>query len=510
MASRDRGLIVPTRRYWIDAFRQEVETIWGRTPFEREIPQICYEAFLASFLGDDPNDVEDRRAILWQWLKGPFNTDADSALRKHYQWLPSDHFVDRVLASVCSAYNDAPTRTFSLKEAEQKEMERLYREGDANAIWGEVYPIIRMMNVAAVRPIINWKEEMEFRVLTADLFRVRTDPANPSRVAEMWIPIAVDDRGGKQRSMFRVWRDDYTYIADHNGNEAGEVLANPYGRIPYVFPRLQTSRKGDFYGGGLFKLAEACVRANALTYHTLYNVTYNAITIWFAQNMEWDEYGATLDPGEVIAKENVKDPEEMGGKLPPDLSTVSPDAKFSEIDLLNLSWRKQAMKDHDVPDYEVEGGAPESGFARFVKRLPLIQRRKKDENALRRAEQELAEMVAIVANVDGGTRLPEDLPDYYVDYVQEDVPQEPTTEFAMDVDMWKQGFNTSAYMVRKWGGIDRAMTEEEALAYLVQQKDLMAKFLTVGGTEEKPAVVPGGSSGPADGTDPSTAEVPEE
>ena len=123
-----------------------------------------------------------------------------------------------------------------------------------------------------------------------------------------------------------------------------------------------------------------------------------------------------------------------------------------------------------------DGGSPLSGISRFIERLPLLVTTRQRNTLLRRFEEKFFHLLALVIRLDSRGRysVPLDVSNesFSIDYKDESIILEQEAEFKHDIERLDKGLLSLPDFVRKWGDVDKAMTDEEAVEYIKKNKEL--------------------------------------
>ena len=479
--------------YYLTAFEQSATVLWEKTPFAKEIPSLCYYRALTCFLEDEPDDLDDRRKLLFHYLSEFDKSDADAFIRKIYGKLPANNnlFV-KLRRNLFSAYSEAPKRSFVKdNEGQNAEFEALYRRSMANVVIKNAYKAAGFTNTVAIRPIVRVKSSgktvIEHQVLMPDTFRVITSDDDPFDVVEMWIPYQ-----GKDKQYFEIWTPEQyrrcdlkknpiefleTQKFDSNGQPLPRRMVleerNIYGRIPYEFMRIRMG--GTFYGGGLATLVEAQLYSNKLRVLSDENVTYSALSIWLAINMPGKNW--KLTPGSVVKADGVNSPE-GGPQLPPSLENIAAEPFFESIGQHRRDHEKGELRTYGMSQTVLEDnpGTPQSGVAKLSEEQELNEERNEHLEYLKAFEHDYAELFALIINTDLKKNLPTTLDDFSVDFAEPRYYQTIEEEWAHDEARLLAGLMRPVHWVAKWSGDDSLEGDEDAINYILKNKESIARM----------------------------------
>jgi hypothetical protein len=474
---------IGSSRYYVDTFLPEIETVWGKTPFN--LVDLCYRSALASFKDSSESNIADRQSLLFNFLRGPFSIGKDSdALNVGRKQLPTGSLAPKVLRNICIAYAEDPTRKFSNQTVTNDILTRYYTEARANVELRHAHEMATLTNYVLVRPYFTFNGKCRFQTLLPDCFRVvlSDDPGEPDKLKAVWI--AVDrPKKGERKQVFEVWTDELVTAYDADAQPIGQPRPNPYGKIPHVPLQMVASRStDDAMGGGLFEIVEASLIDNSLKWIGFNNLLFNGFSVWVATNMEWNTNNASLSPGKVITIEDAQAGNDINPLLPPQLDTVSADSHFGEIGEERMNRREEFLREVGLPNFLAsrQGGVPPTGIALMIEMLELLDRRKRDLPVLNDFERGLAEMTALVARVDRKeSGLPELLPEMSTEFSEPRAAIEPEAERKFDAINVAAGIMPLETFVMKWEGLDHAITEAEAVKRISDRRLLYASVLPV-------------------------------
>jgi hypothetical protein len=448
------------REPYLRAFEEEFYAVWGGTPFQEETENLAYFRSMTCWMDSKHTDLQARRELMYRYLESNFATSAhDDTINELYQIIPVEESVRRVLRNLCLLYNDAPRRIFSAGNYED-----LYRQARVNSAMRIAHQTARLTNNALVMPVIR-NGKLEIDVFPPDLYRVKTGEKNFRDVVELWIPIV---RRGE--TSFHVWTADQYRKVDRYGREQ-QAEPNRYGRIPAVILQFEQV-PDDYYGGGMYELVSAALDDNKLKFLADNNADYNGFSVWLAVN-----FGAAADtriaPNRVLRVDNITSGE--GQAIEPDLRTISPNADYLNIEELRDMRYRRALRNMGLPLslYSSNPGVA-SGYAMFLERMELMEMRKTDVDAMRAFEQELLDMITVIANADNRAGLP--AATVGVDYAEFQITLEPKEDFELKKAKFEFGLIAPLHFVQGLSGNDMLATDEEAIEFLRKNREMLQKL----------------------------------
>lgn len=483
----------PLRYYYEDAFGGEFGMWWGTTRFMAEIREMCFYRAMTCFAGGAMEDIEDRRRLLFYFLRHEFSSaQRDDVLIRMAHKLPVQSFIPKALRNLCIAYNEPPARQWGTPDepdAYNESFQYVYEEMGFDRAAQRIYRLGKLCNVILVRPLID--AEMRKYVVdlfTPDIFRV-THVGR--KITEVWYRTQ-REVDGVWENVLRVWTEEEYYYADGEGAKiAGTEQPNPYGRLPFVVLRMETPENDDPYGGdSMFDLVEDNLKANQKDFCADVGLTMNGFGMWLFMNTGMTGQTVAASPDKVLVVEGV-----AGGEtddLPPHIEHVVGNAMFQDIRTDKREGMRESLRNREIPDslLNENPGIPASGIARLMERLPLLESRDADKLTLKVFERDFAELVALVANVDGydAVALPEKF-EFHVDFAEEKIYLEPDVDYELKRKKATNGDISLEEYARDVMGLDE--TDPERIAEIIAERKELWKEAQ--GAPEPPPIVPGGA-----------------
>jgi len=448
--------------YYVDAFKTEFESLWAGTEFSRsdiDMNRMCYYRALNCYFGSEQADIIDRRNLMFYYLKNIYGIDRQtSTLNKHRSILPVDSIVARTLKRVCKLYDQKPDRIFGNGTA-QDIMADIYNDAKIDRILMDGYLLAKLNGIVGMMPyFVNG--ELHIRTFTPDQFSIKQKEGSLFDVSEFWYPVY---NMNEKAFIFRVWTDEerIEYKYEKNTYSAGTAIKilsrepNPYGRIPVVFWRLGGGK--GFFSGGLFEMVETNIKINKLSWQADLQVDYNSSPTRLATNIPESEITGAVD--EIIALKNVgKADYELAA---PDLRYISPSPLFDAIDEYKRDRKFELQRDLGVPASLIEGDSnPPSGISRLLEMQEPLEMKFEDLPASEKFEEQLADIIRIVSNIDNGTNIGELT--FHIDYPDEALVIEPDVEYQMDKEKVKDLNMDALAFLKKWGSINDGADINEA------------------------------------------------
>ena len=426
-----------------------------------EIDSLCYYRTLTAFYGKNPNDIEARMALLYEYLAPFYNTkDADSDLNMGRGALPINTSVRRLLKILCTAYNEAPKRNFGkIDEA----MQAIYASGNVDSEIKEIYRKAKLCGIVAVRPVFV-QGKLRLLHYAPDEFRASTSADDSTQALQM---VYLDSINSE--IVYRVWDAEKVTTLNIKGKPIS-VVSHSYNRLPFVFLRLE--KTNGFYAGGMFEIVEENIKSNEDEYDANLSRRFHAHPVGLAINLGADM--PALSPSRVIQKDGVQAGE--GVEIEPILQYISPEGRYGDLKEFSEMRLETAMRNEGVPASSLakQAGTPLSGISRVIERSDLIEERYSDIETLRGFERDLADMVILVSNADAGTSIVVDT--FSVDYAEEQVLLDPDIEYELDKKKMNDYVLDPIDFVHKWSGIDKTLSPEEVIAIIQTRKELLKQI----------------------------------
>jgi len=376
----------------VRAFSAAFATIWGSTPFADEVNNLSYFRALTCFLGSEPDDLTDRRRLMFSYLQNDFASEKqEDTIVQLYNIIPIEQSSGRILRNLCTLYSQAPARSFT---EQRSPAAPFYERAGVDGAFRTAHKIAKLCNTCLIMPVVR-DGKPEIDVLPPDLFRVDTDPNDFRKVTALWIPFSIVDAAGRTEIRFKVWTAE-RYETRSIDDRILSTEANKYGRIPAVFLQFTQSRT-NFYGGGLWELLLAILDDNKLAFLANNDVLYSAFSVWVATN--FGNNNVRISPNRLLEVNKVVNAGE-GMLAPPTLESIQGSGAFSMIEEFRDGRDRKNMRKNGMPESLVQGNpnlAP-SGVAMMIDRLELIEMRAEDEIAFRRLESEFYPLFAQILN----------------------------------------------------------------------------------------------------------------
>lgn len=386
--------------YAVDAFRAELDYVWGATKFALQVPEMCQARAIACSIKENPINLARSRRLLFHYLSECKKDRDDSLINIFYKQLPIDDAgISKYLSNVCTLYNKPPQRSHGEKGSEDKLFVPVYEAFTVDLYYQMAHEWTRSGGIIAMRPVIRLNE-LTFDILTRDLFNVVTHPDDPHKAIEVWYPETVNGELQLVKMTDRV----IEYRRRDDPEKLIKSIPNDWGEIQFVFVRRRIEE--DFYGGGDFKLVEQRMEANSQRWYANLSSKFDSHGIIIATNTaehdedEEDEDGdIRITPGTIISRNGISN----GGaddEAPPDVKIINGSGQYNEVDSLRKGRIHEGLRSRGVPQSNLDenpGVAP-SGEARKAERAELDSAREKDVAYLTKMEKAMKRKIALAIN----------------------------------------------------------------------------------------------------------------
>lgn len=471
----------------IRAFALSFSVIWGATPFASEVNNLAYFRALTSFMGSEADDLADRRKLMYAYLQNDFASDnQEDTINQLYNIIPIEESISRIMRNLCGLYTQTPNRKF---EIPNPKIEEAYKTASINDAFKIAHRTAKLCNTVLVMPTVR-DGKIEIDILPPDLFRFTTDPKDYRKITELWIPINSPDAAGNPRYTFKVWSQDSFCTLDSEGRETS-CEKNKYGIIPACVLQFNSSRT-DYYGGGMWDLLSAVLDDNKLCFLANNDVVYTAFSVWIATN--FGKENIKIAPNRLLKVDKVTAGE--GFEIAPSLQSISGNAAFMEIEQLRDVRYKKALRKMGLPESLISAnpGLAPSGVAMQIDRQELMEIRSEDAEIFRKFENDFYPIFAKIINTDLGLGLP-DICAIGIDYVEPQQYIEPATEQASKQLQFDFGIIGAKDFVNYFVKNELITTDEEAINYLIKNRQLLEKLNTNGkGTSNNTPQTAGGDN----------------
>jgi hypothetical protein len=460
-----------TGTFYNDAFSGSNYAIWGGSPFKSEIPELDFFRSLTCWLQDGELGEEDRRKLLYSFMKAYFRYDINTAkLNKYYPNLPIDNLsIKRILNNLCYAYNQKPSRTF---DPDNDLLNDFLEKIKLNRTMKQAYKVAKFCNECLIRPVKK-NNKFKLEIFTPEYYRIKSN--NEGIWKLIAIPFQELDKWGYIQSKFHIWTNevyqqfnfDWQPVEfEYNGKKQYE-LPNKYKVIP--FAQLKFDPDPDRYGGGMFTVARNQLNLNMIEYIKDENIIFGSVGVWLAKNLNLQD---TINPGQAIEK-NSLNPDDYD----PSLEYIAPTPLWGDIAMARKESRDKMMQDLGLPmSMFSETAGVQSGIALKIDRLELDENRADDIEVLEDFEKELINLVVTVYNTDKDTTLPLIKPfkDMTIDYVETSLMLEPKEELTYYSDMFSKGLMKPSTYLLKTTGIE--LTDEEVIVFIKENKEYLKQI----------------------------------
>lgn len=329
----------------------------------------------------------------------------------------------------------------------------------------EFHRLAKLFNTILIRPIWD-KDRFRYLVLHRGICDVITKEDDPFAMEEVIYPV-IKRINDKEETIYLHWTEDDFWATDNNGKVInievdGKPLTNEYKRIPFVLVRMETA--ADFWGDGLGEL----VLSNEILNGRLSDMIFKqylsfGIPIGTNLNMQLNEFALSPDLG--VFRDNVKTDDVI-----PDLKFITPDHKV-ELDQTILDWYKDSIANalglspSSFSDEEVAN----SGYAKMIDSLELIDLNKDDEAVMRQMEYELFELQSLVLEKEGEKGLGNDF----------EIGYKPITFPKSTDEIWAEREKKLQYNIETpldWIKEDKGLDDDSGERKLKENKEINRKY----------------------------------
>jgi hypothetical protein len=458
-------LVSSTRDWYGRAVNMEFRVTWQQVDrFKHEIPHLQFIRCQTAFIDSDTDDLHIRRKAAMALAGSVLAPDGgmDAELQNWWGLIGVETCSNRIADTICTLYDEAPTRTFHTKPEINTAFEELYKEFDVNTAMQRAYRYALFTNIVLLWPDF---ENKTIKVLTPDHFRLE---GIDDKIHRVWIITY----NAKNEIEYQAWSDDKVTLYDSKGKELGaREQPNPYGRIPGTFLKLNPSN--DLYGSGMSEAAEINAWSNVVGFLATRISVFQSYSVALATNLKLKQ-GTKLGPGYVLEASN------MGGdpSQNPDLKFITPDGKFLELEQHRRNRIKSFEHANGLPGFMDEmAGTPPTGIALTVLERPLNKKRKQHQFALVKAERDFAELLGTVVEKQSSKmgvvrRLPIDAT-FAVSYVKPATFTEPSNELEHDLKLMEYGFISPTAIAQKYLGMT-GVSDQDAVTEINKNKALFA------------------------------------
>ena len=262
---------------------------------------------------------------------------------------------------------------------------------DANAIEHVVGALHLMPHAVREGYLDMW-------LITPDITRVmqRSDAPHKAGAVMYSLWAMADSMFTASKQEWAVWTQDEHFIVDDDGKfvrtpEGNEEGLNPYGLLPLKKISARRPPSGEFWPVGARDMLSITRAVNIALVSMEHAIINSGFTQLYAINFDSNTLGQR-GPDNTIAAHNVKE-----GEVRPELGALNLTAQLDQQREAVEFLMQQAAILRGIPPSEFRiSGAPESGIARFLDKLPLVERRKLDIAKWRRDLRGLFRIVKAV------------------------------------------------------------------------------------------------------------------
>ena len=351
----------------------------------------------------------------WKYISGKEGNYFDSASFNEvppYNMNLTKKFIDKK----SRIYTLSPNRDLGNKSANNQYKELLFYK---NLRMKHIERMTNLVGTPAVR--VMWEEDegkkcFEYRVVY--YYDAYFTPPNPYHPYAIIYPILnpTQEVDYTEPVEFAYWDDKVNIIYDEDGN-IKEEYPNPYGVLPFVFPR-DTEQIDDFYSEGSTDVVATNEHLNILMTELMLGLRFQMFGQSWASGVYEDQPIARVGSDKLI---NLPDGGRFGIESPGgDPQKVLEIAK-GMIEML-------AVSKHMYVTFDSNQDRPSSGLALRIKDFEFIEDYKDDIENWRIFENNLYKLERVIADKNGVS-----LPDKFsVDFKEPEYPRSISEQIQKD------------------------------------------------------------------------------
>ena len=353
----------------------------------------------------------------WRYIGSYFDADSFNEIPV-YDINVTKKFIDKK----SRVYTLSPTREIDNSKNKTDQYSKLTRKKDLKM--KHIERITNLVGVPALR--VLWDEDEDgnfFDYNCIYYYDAIFDESNPYDPVAIVYPILAptNDVTYLEKSKYAYWDAEVYMVFDEDGNVEYEE-DNPYGVLPFVFPR-STVQIDDFYGEGASDIVSVNEHINIAMTELMLGLRFQMFGQPWASGVYQDSPLARMGTDMII---NLPEGGAFGIETPGgNLGQVIEVIKF-KLELL-------AMSQHMYVTFESNQDRPSSGLALKIKDFEHVQDYKDDLELWRDFEKKLYNLEKIIAT-SNNTNLGSSL---IVDFKEPEYPvsvQEQITKDNWDLD----------------------------------------------------------------------------
>tara|TARA_R100001594_G_scaffold135274_1_gene176905 strand:- start:5209 stop:6528 length:1320 start_codon:yes stop_codon:yes gene_type:complete len=352
----------------------------------------------------------------WKYIAGNEGNYFDSQSFNEvppYQMNLTKKFIDKK----SRIYTLSPNRNLGNKSANKQYDQLLFYK---NLRMKHIERMTNLIGTPAVR--VTWEENedkkcFEYRVVYYyDAFFSPTSPYKPYAIVYPVLNPTQEVSYADPNLMFSYWDANTNIIYDEDGKVKAEY-PNPYGVLPFVFPR-DTEQIDDFYGEGSTDVVATNEHVNILMTELMLGLRFQMFGQSWASGVYEDQPIARVGSDKLI---NLPDGGRFGIESPGgDPQKVMEIAK-GMIEML-------AISKHMYVTFDSNQDRPSSGLALRIKDFEFVEDYKDDIETWRIFEDELYKLERVIADANDVS-----LPDKFsVDFKEPEYPRSVSEQIQKD------------------------------------------------------------------------------
>lgn len=460
--------------YYEDAFERQFKTVWEGTIFYEDvsIKSLSFYRAMTCLYDSGQSDIIDRRALLYSYLSGFFETGTlNSTLDRYKQIIPIDSEIKQVMSRICKLYDEPPERLFSEKETTQDKLTQLYDDIKIDSYMQETYQKGKLTgNIAVYVKVIE--DKLYLIRFSPDLYRVMFEDDGIT-VKEVFYPDYVVDEDGKQAVVIKSWTNEefrtrqYTTGMTQVKLIKDESEPNNYGVIPWVFLTMGE----DFYPSTKYELAESQLNLNKVEFQSRLDVDFNATPVKIAVNIPQELI--KVSPDAMIIMNNVAR-EGIEELVEPTIKFVDSEPKFDMLQEHKGQKSNEMQRGQGIPNSMLQGDSePPSGISRLLEMSELLEIEGKDIPILQEFEKKLLDMIVLVMNQDASDfNINEnDIKDFAIHYPPPAIVVEPEMEYDFDKTKVKDNVMDIEIFLKKHGNVNASESFDNLVKIVEERKE---------------------------------------
>ena len=352
---------------------------------------------------------------MWKYIAGNEGNYFDSQSFHEvppYQMNLTKKFIDKK----SRIYTLSPNRNLGNKSADKQYDDLLFYK---DLRMKHIERMTNLIGTPAVR--VMWEEDedkkcFEYRVVY--YYDAYFSPPNPYNPYAIIYPILnpTSEVSYTEPAEYSYWDAEVNIIYNEHGN-IKEEYPNPYGVLPFVFPR-DTEQIDDFYGEGSTDIVATNEHINILMTELMLGLRFQMFGQSWASGVYEDQPIARVGSDKLI---NLPAEGRFGIESPGGDPQKVMDIAKGMIEML-------AISKHMYVTFDSNQDRPSSGLALRIKDFEFVEDYKDDIETWRIFEDELYKLERVIAEVNDVS-----LPDkFYIDFKEPEYPRSISEQIQKD------------------------------------------------------------------------------